>query len=59
MVTCSIFPEEGEKQAQAFAARHVQAERLAAPGQLLPHLPDAAHPAGYDGFFYALFTRKV
>jgi 16S rRNA (cytosine967-C5)-methyltransferase len=59
MVTCSIFPEEGEKQAQAFAARHAQAERMAAPGQLLPHLPDAAHPAGYDGFFYALFTRKV
>lgn len=46
-------------QAQAFAARHAQAERLSAPGQLLPHLPDAAHPAGYDGFFYALFTRKA
>lgn len=59
MVTCSIFPEEGEKQAQAFAARHAQAERLSAPGQLLPHLPDAVHPAGYDGFFYALFTRKT
>jgi 16S rRNA (cytosine967-C5)-methyltransferase len=59
MVTCSIFPEEGEKQAQAFAARHAQAERLSAPGQLLPHLPDAEHPAGYDGFFYALFTRKA
>lgn len=59
MVTCSIFPEEGEKQAQAFAARHAQAERMEAPGQLLPQLPDAAHPAGYDGFFYALFTRKV
>jgi len=59
MVTCSIFPEEGEKQAQAFAARHAQAERLSAPGQLLPCLPDAEHPAGYDGFFYALFTRKA
>jgi 16S rRNA (cytosine967-C5)-methyltransferase len=59
MVTCSIFPEEGEKQAQAFAARHAQAQRMDAPGQLLPHLPDAAYPAGYDGFFYALFTRKV
>ena len=59
MVTCSIFPEEGEKQAQAFEARHAQAERSSAPGQLLPHLPDAAHPAGYDGFFYALFTRKA
>lgn len=59
MVTCSIFPEEGEQQAQAFAARHAQAERLSAPGQLLPHLPDAEHPAGYDGFFYALFTRRT
>jgi 16S rRNA (cytosine967-C5)-methyltransferase len=59
IVTCSIFPEEGEQQAQAFAARHAQAERLSAPGQLLPHLPDAEHPAGYDGFFYALFTRKA
>jgi 16S rRNA (cytosine967-C5)-methyltransferase len=59
IVTCSIFPEEGEQQAQAFAARHAQAERLSAPGQLLPHLPNAEHPAGYDGFFYALFTRKV
>lgn len=59
MVTCSIFPEEGEKQAQAFASRHSQAERLSAPGQLLPHLPDAEHPAGYDGFFYALFTRRI
>lgn len=59
MVTCSIFPEEGELQAQAFSARHVQAERLVAPGQLLPHLPDAEHPAGYDGFFYALFTRRA
>jgi len=59
MVTCSIFPQEGEMQAQAFAARHAQAERLSAPGQLLPHLPDVEHPAGYDGFFYALFTRKA
>lgn len=59
MVTCSIFPEEGEQQAQAFAAQHAQAERLSAPGQLLPHLPDAEHPAGYDGFFYALFTRRT
>jgi len=59
LVTCSIFPQEGEMQAQAFASRHAQAERLSAPGQLLPHLPDAEHPAGYDGFFYALFTRKA
>jgi 16S rRNA (cytosine967-C5)-methyltransferase len=59
IVTCSIFPEEGEMQAKAFADRHAQAERLDAPGQLLPHLPDAEHPAGYDGFFYALFRRRT
>ena len=59
LVTCSIFPEECEMQAQAFLARHVQAERLDAPGQLLPTLPNADHPAGHDGFFYALFARRV
>jgi 16S rRNA (cytosine967-C5)-methyltransferase len=51
LVTCSIFPEECELQAQAFLARHVQAERLDAPGQLLPILPSAEQPAGHDGFF--------
>lgn len=34
--TCSIFPEEGELQAQAFAQRHADAVRLPAPGQILP-----------------------
>lgn len=58
LVTCSIFPEEGELQAQAFLDRHVKAERLPAPGQLLPSPADAQHPAGQDGFFYALFTRR-
>jgi 16S rRNA (cytosine967-C5)-methyltransferase len=35
-VTCSIFPEEGELQAQWFGAAHEDAVRLDAPGQLLP-----------------------
>ncbi|HEY2020079.1 16S rRNA (cytosine(967)-C(5))-methyltransferase RsmB [Paraburkholderia sp.] len=35
-VTCSIFPEEGELQAQWFGNRHQDAVRLDAPGQLLP-----------------------
>src|SRR5580698_1803022 len=35
-VTCSIFPEEGELQAQWFGAVHEDAVRLHAPGQLLP-----------------------
>lgn len=49
--TCSLFPEEGVLQAQAFAADFPAARRLADPGQLLP---DALH----DGFFYALFEKQ-
>lgn len=50
-VTCSIFPEEGEEQAQWFAAGHGNALRLDAPGQILPS-------AVNDGFFYALFKKN-
>ncbi|HZZ03396.1 16S rRNA (cytosine(967)-C(5))-methyltransferase RsmB [Paraburkholderia sp.] len=35
-VTCSIFPEEGELQAQWFGNKYQDAVRLDAPGQLLP-----------------------
>lgn len=68
--TCSLFPEEGEQQAQAFAQRHADARRLAAPGQILPlTTPDAASSgdalladlpalAVGDGFFYALFAKN-
>lgn len=38
-VTCSIFPEEGELQAQWFVDAHEDAVRLDAPGQLLPVTP--------------------
>lgn len=55
--TCSIFPQEGEQQAQRFLDAHADAERLAAPGQILP-LPDAGGRALYDGFFYALFAKR-
>jgi 16S rRNA (cytosine967-C5)-methyltransferase len=54
--TCSIFPQEGEEQAQAFSRRHPDAIRLPAPGQLLP-LPEPGLPAA-DGFFYALFVKR-
>lgn len=65
--TCSIFPEEGELQAQAFLRRHADAQRLPAPGQILPITPvgqsesaddDAAFPVTGDGFYYALFAKK-
>jgi 16S rRNA (cytosine967-C5)-methyltransferase len=57
-VTCSIFPAEGEAQAAAFAARHADARRLPAPGQLLPVAIGATPGAQRDGFFYALFAKQ-
>jgi 16S rRNA (cytosine967-C5)-methyltransferase len=55
-VTCSLWPQESEAQAAAFAARHDDALRLEAPGQLLP-----ASGAGrdHDGLFYALFQKNA
>jgi 16S rRNA (cytosine967-C5)-methyltransferase len=50
-VTCSVFPEEGEEQAIWFVARHSNAVRLGAPGQILP--TDVS-----DGFYYALFKKN-
>ncbi|OZI62864.1 16S rRNA (cytosine(967)-C(5))-methyltransferase RsmB [Bordetella genomosp. 11] len=58
-VTCSVFPEEGERQAAAFAARHADARRLEAPGQLLPVAAGATETAQHDGFFYALFAKAT
>lgn len=55
LVTCSIWPQESEAQAAAFAHRH-QAKRLAAPGQLLP---TADANADHDGLFFALFQKKL
>jgi 16S rRNA (cytosine967-C5)-methyltransferase len=54
--TCSIFPLEGERQAQSFLRRHEDAERLPAPGQILP----VSQPGQMDGdgFFYALFAKQ-
>lgn len=50
-VTCSIFPEEGDGQANWFAEQHPDAVRLSAPGQLLPGELN-------DGFYYALFKKN-
>lgn len=54
LVTCSIWPQESEAQAAAFAHRH-QAKRLPAPGQLLP---SATSTLDHDGLFYALFQKE-
>lgn len=51
--TCSIFPQEGESQIQAFLNRHDDALRLPAPGQILPGGADQG-----DGFFYALIRKQ-
>jgi len=56
--TCSIFPQEGEQQALGFLHRHADADRLPAPGQILP-LPDEKQASLYDGFFYALFAKRA
>ncbi len=54
-VTCSLWPQESEAQAAAFAVRN-GATRLDAPGQLLP-----VGGAGqdHDGLFYALFQKNA
>jgi 16S rRNA (cytosine967-C5)-methyltransferase len=53
-VTCSLWPQESEAQAAAFAVRH-GATRLAAPGQLLPTVTGGQD---HDGLFYALFQKS-
>jgi 16S rRNA (cytosine967-C5)-methyltransferase len=54
-VTCSLWPQESEAQAAAFAVRN-RATRLEAPGQLLP-LGGAEQD--HDGLFYALFRKDA
>lgn len=54
-VTCSIWPQESEAQAAAFAARN-RAMRLPAPGQLLP---TANREYDRDGLFFALFQKAT
>jgi 16S rRNA (cytosine967-C5)-methyltransferase len=55
LVTCSLWPQESEAQAAAFAARN-GAIRLPAPGQLLP---TADAEQDHDGLFYALFEKSA
>ncbi|TFW29977.1 16S rRNA (cytosine(967)-C(5))-methyltransferase RsmB [Massilia horti] len=54
-VTCSLWPQESEAQAAAFAVRH-NAIRLDAPGQLLPTIGASRD---HDGLFYALFQKSA
>ncbi len=54
-VTCSLWPQESEAQAAAFAVRN-KATRLEAPGQLLP---TGGALQDHDGLFYALFQKDA
>lgn len=54
-VTCSVWPQESESQAAAFATRQ-NAVRLPAPGQLLPV---SQRDNDHDGLFYALFQKPA
>lgn len=56
-ITCSIFPAEGEQQVLAFLTRHADAQRLPAPGHILPQ-PDLPATQQSDGFFYALIAKR-
>ena len=61
LVTCSVFPEESARHAELFAARHADAVRQPAPGQLLPTTtdPEGRHGiADHDGLFFARFEKK-
>jgi len=52
--TCSVFAEENEMQAAAFARKHPDCRRLPIEGaSTLQILPDQDH----DGFFYALLQK--
>ena len=55
LATCSVWPEESERQAQDFVQRH-QAVRLPSPGQLLPV---ADGKDDHDGLFYALLEKPA
>jgi 16S rRNA (cytosine967-C5)-methyltransferase len=55
-VTCSLWPQESEAQAAAFAKRH-NAVRQEAPGQLLPGASATGPSGDHDGLFYALFQK--
>lgn len=58
--TCSIFPREGEMQAQWFEKTQKDAVRLQAPGQILPDVLTSKEGRlldDHDGFYYALFEK--
>jgi 16S rRNA (cytosine967-C5)-methyltransferase len=63
--TCSVFRAEGEAQVRTFLAHNKEAVLRPAPGHLLPHSGENAHPvrdnlAGdHDGFYYAALQKRA
>lgn len=65
-IVCSIFPEEGPEQIQAFLERHEDAQLKPNPFnnegvlRLIPTEKEALEglPLIHDGFFYALLSKK-
>ncbi|OYT90958.1 MAG: 16S rRNA (cytosine(967)-C(5))-methyltransferase [Burkholderiales bacterium PBB3] len=63
--TCSIFEEEGTQQVQTFLANNTHAALLPSPGHLMPQngaktpLLNDNQPGDHDGFFYALFEKRL
>jgi 16S rRNA (cytosine967-C5)-methyltransferase len=65
-VVCSVFAEEGPRQAEAFAARHADARPRPPPGESAGQLrlpPEHGTawadglPSVHDGFFFAIFEK--
>lgn len=63
--TCSIFPEEGARQVEAFVANNSDARLRASPGHLLPQTAGKDGDlrdnwsGDHDGFFYGLLEKLV
>ena len=66
--TCSLFRAEGSERIKAFLASHSDAQRLPAPGHVLPKMPqvfegsegcDDNMPCDDDGFYFALLRRAA
>ncbi len=55
-VTCSVFKQEGEEQAQSFLDRTSDAVAQACPGRVLP-IADPKGGHNQDGFFFAKFKK--
>ena len=66
--TCSLFPEEGKNQIEAFLAQHKDAKLIDLPGlkqgmillypeEKSPNLKEDSLPEVHDGFFYALLKK--